>query len=484
MDNKNHNMLIAVLFAFLLVIPAVYVGADTVSAQQERTVSLESPTDSFVVGQEINVSGTAQNVNSVSMYVRNGSEYQLVTIAKDTEVHVDTSEAFLETDVTLSTPSGQIFTRPGTYELGIIATIDAQANNGQPRQTLTESEFTRGVTDSSTVTIEPQTLEGEVTAYQNQVAAADSAVDVRGSAPGQESVVVAFVSSNGTVTSSEQPIFDDGVLDEDRLFVNFDVFNPGEKIYVRIIAPGVDGMVGSNESGYIEINDLPDRIEDWARDAQTGEQILQQINSSTIDSPGSDDLLVTDSFEYTTDSTTISAVYPLGDTADGVETIPRGEKIVVQGETNRHPYYTNLTVELSDGDTEVAVPPSGSTTTSADETHRSFAIGTANWETDGQWSVTLNTTQVDPGSYTVTVDSGVRTDQEQITIVSDQREQSPTQTTDPEARVLQITEKGDSSKLTQDDVTAVITRFERGDSVNDLTVTQDDVTATITLFER
>lgn len=34
MDNKDHNMLIAVLFASLLVIPAVYVGADTVSAQQ------------------------------------------------------------------------------------------------------------------------------------------------------------------------------------------------------------------------------------------------------------------------------------------------------------------------------------------------------------------------------------------------------------------------------------------------------------------
>lgn len=229
MDNKDHNVLIAVLFAFLLVIPAAYVGADTVSAQQERAVSLESPTDSFVVGQEITVSGTAQNVNSVSMYVRNGSEYQLVTVAQDTEIHVDTSETFLETDVTLSTPSGQIFTHPGTYELGIIATIDAQANNGQPRQTLTESEFTRGVTDSSTITIEPQTLEGEVTPYQNQVAAADSAVGVRGSAPGQESVVVAFVSSNGTATSSEQPIFDDGVLDEDRLSVNFDVFYPGEK---------------------------------------------------------------------------------------------------------------------------------------------------------------------------------------------------------------------------------------------------------------
>jgi hypothetical protein len=55
---------------------------------------------------------------------------------------------------------------------------------------------------------------------------------------------------------------------------------------------------------------------------------------------------------------------------------------------------------------------------------------------------------------------------------------------DPTQRALQITGKSDPSELTQNDVTAVITRFNRGQSVNNVTVTQDDVTATITLFER
>ncbi|PHQ40522.1 hypothetical protein DJ69_00695 [Halorubrum persicum] len=56
--------------------------------------------------------------------------------------------------------------------------------------------------------------------------------------------------------------------------------------------------------------------------------------------------------------------------------------------------------------------------------------------------------------------------------------------TDPTQRALQITGKNDPSELTQSDVTAVITRFSRDQSVNNVTVTQNDVTATITLFER
>jgi hypothetical protein len=55
---------------------------------------------------------------------------------------------------------------------------------------------------------------------------------------------------------------------------------------------------------------------------------------------------------------------------------------------------------------------------------------------------------------------------------------------DPTQRALQITDNSDPSDLTQDDVTAVITRFNRGQSVKNIDIKQDDVTATITLFER
>ena len=55
---------------------------------------------------------------------------------------------------------------------------------------------------------------------------------------------------------------------------------------------------------------------------------------------------------------------------------------------------------------------------------------------------------------------------------------------DPTERVLQIVGKDDPESVTQDDVTATLTRFNRGEPANGVEITQDDVTSLITVFER
>jgi hypothetical protein len=50
--------------------------------------------------------------------------------------------------------------------------------------------------------------------------------------------------------------------------------------------------------------------------------------------------------------------------------------------------------------------------------------------------------------------------------------------------VLQIVGKDDPESVTQDDVTATLTRFNRGEPANGVEITQDDVTSLITVFER
>lgn len=55
---------------------------------------------------------------------------------------------------------------------------------------------------------------------------------------------------------------------------------------------------------------------------------------------------------------------------------------------------------------------------------------------------------------------------------------------DPRKRALQIAGKNKASKLTQSDITAAITRFNRGQSVNGIDIGQNDITTLITLFER
>lgn len=62
--------------------------------------------------------------------------------------------------------------------------------------------------------------------------------------------------------------------------------------------------------------------------------------------------------------------------------------------------------------------------------------------------------------------------------------QSQTSPDGPTARALQLADKRDPTELTQDDVTAAITRFSRGQPVNNIDPSQDDITVLITLFER
>ena len=50
--------------------------------------------------------------------------------------------------------------------------------------------------------------------------------------------------------------------------------------------------------------------------------------------------------------------------------------------------------------------------------------------------------------------------------------------------MLQIVGKDDPESVTQDDVTATRTRFTRGEPANGVEIPQDDVTSLITVFER
>lgn len=102
---------------------------------------------------------------------------------------------------------------------------------------------------------------------------------------------------------------------------------------------------------------------------------------------------------------------------------------------------------------------------------------TATTDTSGEATISINPS--DTGDYEVLASATDYTDAtEALTVEGQSGLQDPTQ------RALQITGKNDPSDLTQNDVTATITRFNRGQSVNGIDITQNDVTTMITLFER
>jgi uncharacterized membrane protein len=55
---------------------------------------------------------------------------------------------------------------------------------------------------------------------------------------------------------------------------------------------------------------------------------------------------------------------------------------------------------------------------------------------------------------------------------------------DPKDRALEVSQKEDPSQITQNDITATITRFDRGQTSNGVDISQSDITTLITLFDR
>jgi serine/threonine-protein kinase len=133
----------------------------------------------------------------------------------------------------------------------------------------------------------------------------------------------------------------------------------------------------------------------------------------------------------------------------------------------------NITVENFSGDIEASNPdaePPGASTTGIDSGDTALVTVEYRVAANAAGTAKINVTVIEPLSQ-------AQANSSRVVSISE----APT---NPRERALQAAGKAAPSELSQNDVTAIITRFERGQSVNGISVTQNDVTATITLFER
>ena len=174
-------------------------------------------------------------------------------------------------------------------------------------------------------------------------------------------------------------------------------------------------------------------------------------------------LRVTDAPESATLNSTFTVAYDVEN--GGTETTA----YTVEASTDT----PNVTVAAFSGDIRSAAPtdtPASASTDPIDPGGTAAVIIRYNVTPIANGSATVTTTARDPlGGSNQTVSQ---------TIPLRAAPQDPTQ------RALQISGKQDPAQLTQDDVTAAITRFSRDESANGIDVRQDDITALITLFER
>jgi major cell surface glycoprotein (TIGR04216 family) len=497
MPNNNTALLVGLLLVVLTVgAPVAQAYQTQTTAAQSQTeqassVSFDDVTSSFVVGESIQINGTTSgSVDEVAIYIRDDEDYELAEIKGQSTIEVSDTGEFSETDVALTegTHSGnEILRQPGEYQLGAIASVDADINgDGKPDTTLTSTRFTEAASTSTSIDVNSPSLSASIETFRGEIAVEDSLIDVQGEARGQDVVVVTFVSANGNAVAYAISVESNGTFHGDDIFFELEQ----GPVSAHIISPGIDGVYGDNN--YTRSVELADAIErDLTPDATTGEQLRSQINSTTIEASGSDDQMVSDAFQLTDGYATISKVYPESGTSSDTDVISPGESLVVEGVTNRRPDDNDINIDvLNESGGEVTIPEAGSSTYSYnyslpenDNYTTGTAVGAGQWETDGEWQVTLNTSSLEPGTYTIESDDGDNTDQTEIQISDDSSGSDPAPE-DPTQRALEITGKNDPSQLAQDDVTAAITRFNRDQSVNGVRINQDDVTAIITLFER
>ncbi|QRY24826.1 HVO_2072 family ArtA-dependent S-layer glycoprotein [Halobacterium sp. BOL4-2] len=410
---------------------------DNVSALNERStdddtdfdvtqgdITLDNPTGAYVVGSEVDINGTAnEGTDDVVLYARDNNEFELVTIDSEESIEVDSDDTFEEEDITLSDGS-DILGLPGTYRLGIIDERDAVDSDGNVREKIDTSDFNQGVSSTSSIRVTETDLTASFETYNGQIADDDNQIDVEGTAPGKNNVAAIFVGSRGEVEFKSVSVDSDGTFDEED--ISLDQLNQGTAS-AHILSSGRDDTFGEDTAS--SIDKLEEKITDeqdgYVAGSPTGNQIRDRILANTVDDTASDDLIVTQEFRLVDGLTTIEST-------EGGEA---GGTLTVMGTTNRKADDNTITVELLQGDTSIEIN------------------STEEWNNNGQWSVDVPLSNVEPGNYTVEADDGDNTDRQDVEIVEELEEPDQTTVDQPENNQTMTTTMTETTTETTTEMT-------------------------------
>ncbi|MFD1570525.1 HVO_2072 family ArtA-dependent S-layer glycoprotein, partial [Halorubrum laminariae] len=368
---------------------------------EEGEVALDNPTDSYTVGSEVDVNGTAQSADDVAIYGRDNGDWELLNIDDDGDldsddyISVDSDDSFEEEDVRLSDASN-IYSFEGSYDIGVVDAADL--NEVSDASSLTTSQFSSASSARYTLQVEPGDLTANFGTINGQIADdVDDEIDVEGTAAGQDSVVIAFVGERGEVTATTASVDSDDTYDEEEISLR-DISQGS--VSGHVISANRDGEFGEDTAS--NANDLVNEIEDYGGNSRSGDQVRSRILSNTVDDTGSDDLIVSTTFRLNDATLSINDVYPEEAEASGVNPVAAGETLVVDGDTNRQSDNAAITLELlTEEDNNVA------------------AADTDEWDNDGQWSASMDTSDLETGTYTLEADDGESTDRVEVEIVEE-----------------------------------------------------------------
>ena len=395
---------------------------------EEGEVTLDSPGNTYVVGSDVDVNGTAPTgMDNVAIYVRDEGDFEHVEIDGNAVISVDADGTFEETDVVLSTSGNNfdgdgnaIMSLPGSYRIGVIDSSDANidtsggdSNAGGPDGTLTTQEFNQGTSTQTSIRTIGGSLDAEFPSLVNgQISEDDGDVNVAGSAPGSQDVLFIAVGPRGNVFTQEIGVDSDTTFDEE------DVTLPARiskgAISLHVYSLGRDDRVGDGElppsTTGAGLDEFDIFVNDLQGDSLTGDQVRSSIVSQTVEDDATDDQLVNQNARLVDTQSRIVNVYQEGNQASGINPVAAGETLVLEGQTNLQPDDNTITVELGTEDVSVGL------------------AATEEWGQDGQFTVEIDTIDAATGTYTLEIDDGQNSVTEDVELVEEVSTATPTPT--------------------------------------------------------
>ena len=391
---------------------------------EEGEVTLDNPTDTYTVGSEVDVNGSAASADDVAIYVRDNSDWEPVTLEdgsfldedenvnSENLISVDSDDTFEEEDVRLS-DGNSILSFEGQYDIGVIDAAELNDDILDENGHIGTSDFSSASSSRYTLDVRSGDLTANFGTVNGQIAEADDEIDVEGTAAGQDEVVVAFVGERGDTYAETISVDDDDTFDQED--ISLSALSQGS-ISAHIISVGRDRNVGDSDGlsgvGGSEVEgdtyaDSPQGLRNYINDlgefsSGSGDQIRSRILSNTVDADGSDDLIISENFRLNDATLSINDVYPEQAEASGVNPVATGETLIVAGDTNRQSDNAAITLELLTQEDESVM--------SAD---------TDEWGSDGQWSASMDTSNLETGTYILEAEDGESTDRVEVEIVEE-----------------------------------------------------------------
>jgi major cell surface glycoprotein (TIGR04216 family) len=368
------------------------------------TIAITSPEGAYFVGQAVNLTGTAnESVEEVAVYAQSGGDWQLLDVnangqfGSDDAVAVDETGNWSVRNLVLSN-ANRMLSYPGNYRLGVVNASAVGGNDSLPAS-IDPAEFVETESSQTLVRVNRARLRGSFLTTDGQLATSAAEVTVRGTARGGRELLVLLVDSRGRVATEQVQV--------PRGNGSFDVDVPLRTDDGRIVAEGPvqayvlalgrddragDGRLPDGTNATLDALAAYVGAHSASLDAR---QVSERFLAQTTREAGSDDLLISEQFEYvepTTRITTVAQESQFG--PEGIYGIPTGERMVVAGDTNLLPDDNNIRVRAIDGPSASRFPD----------------LWTQDWNTDGTWSVSFDTTGLEPGIYTLTVEADGETD--------------------------------------------------------------------------